>query len=242
MSAESDQADLARIAREISLRLPAFCALAVRSASDTDPSAISRAEAVLLHQQAVAERRQSFGLGRIAAHAALQTIDRDEGPILAGPNREPLWPSGVVGSISHTTDVGIALVAPSDRSDGVGVDIERQRWAPELADQVFRTEERDWLDGVAPVKRSATVLALFSAKECVFKAFFPGVGRFFGFHAASLVPVSSGFRGSLVEPIDDRYPKNRSFEIGCEWIGATVMTWLVLPSTHEEGESGQPTD
>jgi 4'-phosphopantetheinyl transferase EntD len=211
-------------------QIPPFAAFALRTAPDGD-TAIHEAEAALLHPRAVPARRLTFRLGRLAAHAALQEIGMDTGPILAGDHREPQWPPGVVGSISHTVDTGVALVAPEERTDGIGIDIELQRNAPELETQVPRAEERLWLDKLAAAEREAQLMALFSAKEAVFKAFFPSVGSFFGFAAASLLPTSSGFRGRLVAPIDDRYPPLRTFAIGCEWSGNSVLTWLVLPKT-----------
>jgi 4'-phosphopantetheinyl transferase EntD len=211
-------------------RLPSFAAFAACSADD-ELAAVDEAEAALLSPTAVELRRLTFRLGRSAAHRALAAIGKDTGPILAGENREPLWPPGVCGSISHTIDTGVALVAPSSHTDGVGIDIEQQRTAPELETQVPRPEERRWLDTLPENERRAQLFALFSAKESIFKAFYPSVGSFFGFSAASLVRTSSGYAGSLVEPIDDRYPPGRTFEIGCEWSGESVLTWLVLPKT-----------
>ena len=78
-------------------------------------------EEALLHPRAGTARRRSFHLGRSAAHTALASIGQDVGPILVGDARDPVWPPGVRGSISHTTDVGIALVAPESRTDGVGI-------------------------------------------------------------------------------------------------------------------------
>ena len=231
MSTDSNQPELAATTRAIvAPAIPSFAGFAVHM-SDSAITDISPAETALLHPQAVPGRRETFRLGRQAAHAALQAIGQDGGPILAGTSREPIWPAGVVGSISHVAGVGVALVAPHDLSDGVGIDIESQRWAPELEDQVPRPEEREWLDAGSTTERSAKLLALFSAKESVFKAFYPSVGRYFGFSAASLVPTSSGFAASLVEEIDDRYPATRSFDISCQWFGTTVMTWLILPKT-----------
>lgn len=211
-------------------RVPTFAALAVRTSEDTD-SEVCAAEAALLPPRAVSERRETFRLGRLAAHDALHAIGLDTGPVLSGPSREPLWPPGVAGSISHTAAIGVALVAPADRTDGIGVDVEAVRRAPELEAQVPRPEERSWLDAGEPSQRDHQLFALFSAKESVFKAFFPHVGRFFGFEAASLLPTSSGFTGSLVEPIDSRYPPTRTFDIACHWLETTVMTWLILPKT-----------
>lgn len=231
MSTQSDRDDRATIERVIAgSALPTFAGFAVRTSDDTTAE-ISPAETAVLHPQAVPDRRETFRLGRLAAHAALQTIERDTRPILAGTSREPIWPAGVFGAISHIAGVGVALVAPTEQTDGVGIDIEAHRHAPELEEQVPRPEERHWLDTHSSPDRSAQLLALFSAKETVFKAFYPSVGRYFGFQAASLVPTSSGFRASLLENIDDRYPPTKSFNISCEWFGTTVMTWLILPKT-----------
>jgi enterobactin synthetase component D len=232
MSTDSDQPGHTHRDRISSPRgLPSFAAFALRK-SEESPADLVAAESALLHPRAVAERRETVRLGRLAAHAALQQIGLDTGPVLTGENREPIWPDGASGSISHTTGVGVALVAPSDRTDGVGVDIETPRWAPELEGQVPRPEERSWLDSLPVAERSAWLLALFSAKESIFKAFFPRVGSFFGFEAASLTPTSSGFSGSLVKEIDSSYPATRAIEIGCEWFGTTVITWVILPVSH----------
>ena len=229
MSAHSgrpDESDPWGITRK---QIPVFAAFALCSADeDTE---LPDAEAAILSPGAVPDRRRTFRLGRLAAHEALAAIGRDDGPVLAGKHREPIWPEGVVGSISHTVDMGVALVAPAANTDGVGVDIEQRRFAPELQRQVPRAEELAWLDAVDPDDREDELLALFSAKESIFKAFYPSVGSFFGFTAASLTPQSSGYLASLVEPIDSRYPPGRTFEIGCEWSGERVLTFVVLPKS-----------
>lgn len=188
-------------------------------------------EEALLHPQARLERQRSFRLGRLAAHDALVALGEDTGPVLTGDAREPLWPPGVMGSISHTTDVGIALVAPRVETDGVGVDVEQRRHAPELENRVPLPEERKWLDERPQAERADALLALFSAKESVFKAFFPSVKAYFGFGAALMQPTASGYVGRLIEPLSSAYPPDRSFNVGCEWIGSKVVTWLILPKS-----------
>lgn len=229
MSATSNWSDQ-MFSLETPAGLPEFAAFATRGIDDRS-AAVAAAEAELLHSAAVPARHETFRLGRAAAHAALQSIGRDEGPILAGANREPIWPTGVSGSISHIAGLGVALVAPAAQTDGVGIDIELHRRAPELERQVPRPEERAWLDQLAPEDRSQWLLALFSAKESIFKAFFPRVGAFFGFEAASLAPAPSGFTGRLVADIDSSYGEQRAFDIGCVRGETLVMTWLVLPTT-----------
>ena len=62
------------------------------------------------------------------------------------------------------------------------------------------------------------------------QSLFPRVGRFFGFEAAHLAPVpTGGYEARFVEPLDDEYPPDRTFDIGCVWNGEFVLTSLVLP-------------
>ena len=140
-----------------------------------------------------------------------------------------MWPSGIAGSISHISHLGVALVAPLEQTDGVGIDIEERRPAPELYEQVPLPEERSWLEESAADQRDDLLLALFSAKESIFKAFYPRLGVFFGFEAASLMPTADGFRARLVQDLDSDYPEHRTFDVGCDWSGSLVLTWLILP-------------
>lgn len=213
--------------------IPAFASSSVVILEDATQSLHPEEEA-LLHPGARLARRRSFRLGRSAAHVALASIGHDTGPILVGDDREPVWPPGVMGSISHTINIGIALVAPDSRTDGIGVDIEQRRHAPELERRVPRPEEREWLEDRPHAEQADALLALFSAKESIFKAFFPTVRSYFGFETALLEPTTSGYVGRLVQPLNAEYPPDRLFNLGCEWFGPTVVTWLVLPKSREQ--------
>lgn len=210
-------------------RLPSFAAFAVRHGTGEPHNRFADEEAALLHPRAVPDRRNAFHLGREAAHAALAKLGRDDGPILHGNSRDPIWPVGIRGAISHSAHVGVALVAHAAYTDGVGVDIETRRSAPELHDQVPRDEERRWLATMPLAARDDAVMALFSAKETIFKAFFPRVGRFFGFEAASLEPTPHGFRARILADLDPAYPPERTLQVQCRWHGEMVVTWLILP-------------
>ena len=210
------------------LDLPSFACFAVKRLSDPYDNAYEEAEMAVLHPRAVAGRRDAFRLGRASAHSALQALGRDDGPILAGNDRQPLWPAGVTGSISHTETVGVALVAPEDACLGVGIDIEQLRFAPELTDQVPVATERAWLERLDGTERDRQTFALFSAKESIFKAFYPRVGRFFGFEAAALTPTGHGFAARLLEDLDEAFPPERDFTVHVSWTGESVLTWVIL--------------
>jgi 4'-phosphopantetheinyl transferase EntD len=192
---------------------------------------VERGEEDLLSNSMVPARKTAFARGRAAAHTALRAIGLDHGPVLSGSSREPLWPEGASGAISHAAGFGVALVAPTKHTDGVGVDLEERRNVPELWEHVPRPEERGWLQDLDADEREAALLALFSAKESVFKAFFPRIRSFFGFEQASLTPTSSGFAGRLADGLDRDYPPDRTFAITSEWFGDLVLTSVVLART-----------
>jgi 4'-phosphopantetheinyl transferase EntD len=59
-------------------------------------------EAALLPHNVAPRRREEFLLGRCAARLALRKAGlRYDLPVLRGSRREPCWPDGFVGSITH---------------------------------------------------------------------------------------------------------------------------------------------
>lgn len=119
-------------------------------------------------------RRREFLTGRACAHAALAALGRDAGPVAVGPDRRPVWPPGVVGSIAHAGAWAGAVVARAEDVRAVGFDLEPLE--PPLTPDVER------LVGIAgdPAAPYRSKVA-FSAKECVYKALFPATGRPFDF-------------------------------------------------------------
>lgn len=174
-------------------------------------------------------RRRSYVLGRTAAYRAMAKADFPSSRIPVGDGGAPVWPSGVTGSISHTHTHGFAMVAESDLSDGIGVDIELVRAVPEIAGLVARPEEMEWLQRSSDPEEA--LLRLFSAKECIFKAFYPRVRTWIGFEAASLRPAEGGFEGRLVQSLDPDYPYDRTFFVRSHVSDTHLCSWLVLPKT-----------
>jgi hypothetical protein len=64
-----------------------------------------------LMASAVPRRRAEFAAGRACARAALRRLGINGWPLLVGSKREPLWPAGVVGSITHTDGLVAAAVS-----------------------------------------------------------------------------------------------------------------------------------
>ncbi len=146
--------------------------------------------------RAVPRRRREFAAGRRCAHEALERLLGRciVAPIGTGPLGAPLWPPGVVGSITHGHGFAAAVVARSTASAGLGIDSERivsRALAEEIAPQIVTAAELEALDhdGLDP----ATLLTVvFSAKESVYKCLFPLVGRYFDFHDVHAARVHRG--------------------------------------------------
>ena len=92
-------------------------------------------------------------------------------------DRRPLWPQHLVGSITHAGDVAVAGVAPVAALLGLGIDLEeRERVTDNLFGKLFTPAELAGFGGDARLPG-----LVFSAKEAVYKAVNPHVGKFIGF-------------------------------------------------------------
>jgi 4'-phosphopantetheinyl transferase EntD len=148
-----------------------------------------------LEEEAVGEavspkRRTDFTLGRLAARRALENLGVSEvSPVLRGEHREPIFPKGIVGSISHSGGYGVAAVAWQHDFSAVGVDIQQieDRYSDELIARFADPDEFDWVRSVSE-KKTERAVKLFSAKESVFKALYPLARVWFAFDAAKLTP------------------------------------------------------
>jgi 4'-phosphopantetheinyl transferase EntD len=187
-------------------------------------------EEALLPKSVSPTRADGFRLGRHAAHLALANLDLRPRPILRGAGGEPIWPAGVVGSISHSGDRAIAVVALSSTSAGIGVDMEdRDRYFAGLEAEIASSEELAALEAIDPAGKISATLETFSAKESIYKAHYPQVRRFFGFDAARIEFVGDVLTGYFTQPLVASYPTDRPMEIGKRWAGQHLLTWLVLP-------------
>jgi 4'-phosphopantetheinyl transferase EntD len=154
--------------------------------------------------RAVAKRRQEFAAGRQCARRALQEFGVVDFPLRVGADREPLWPRGFVGSITHTAGICAAVVASRERFRGLGVDAEIVGVVgAELWPSICVAAETDWLASLPQPERAPAVTLIFAAKEAFYKAQFPLARERLHFHDIGIdVPVWSTSRGSfLVRPL-----------------------------------------
>lgn len=125
-------------------------------------------------------RRAEFAAGRRAARRAMAGLNLPPAAIPMGPDRAPIWPKGIVGSISHANGLCLAVVAFGRDFQRLGLDVERDAPLPsDLIPEICLPEE------LAPLPRAARpawATRLFSAKEAAYKAHYPVAAHVFGFH------------------------------------------------------------
>lgn len=131
---------------------------------------------------AVVRRQAEFATGRRLARRLLSDLGRPVDALLRDEDRVPRWPAGVVGSISHAIGMCVVAVAPTDRVAALGVDVEPD--APleaALWSRIATPRELEALARWPESDRGVLAHALFSVKECVYKAAFPKRRERWGF-------------------------------------------------------------
>jgi len=136
---------------------------------------------------AVTSRQREYIAGRVLARELLDRIGVNAQTIASGPKREPLWPTGIVGSISHNERSCAVVVAQNSVVTSVGIDIEtigridRHLWA-----NLFTEEETEHLQQLEPAAQSRQATVLFSIKEAFYKYQFPITQGWVGFRDVSV--------------------------------------------------------
>lgn len=176
----------------------------------TAEAAPTAAEALLFPEEAehaarfVPARRAEFAAVRVCAREALAELGFAPRAILPGPRREPVWPEGVCGSMTHCAGYCAAAVALAAEVAGLGIDAEVDRPLPQdVKDLVTSPAERSMLADLArraPIGLPWETL-LFSAKEAVYKTWFPLMRSWLGFEEAEVALDPAGtFTARLLVP------------------------------------------
>ncbi|MCB0333554.1 MAG: 4'-phosphopantetheinyl transferase superfamily protein [Bdellovibrionales bacterium] len=134
-------------------------------------------------------RKRNYLVGRHLSRKALAEFD----PSLSlyfigtGPQNEPLWPKGFIGSISHSNSYACSIVSQQNNTLAVGIDIEPldRILGQDISGRICDNTERAWVKE-NPNQETQRLLTVFAAKEAVFKALFPLYQEMFWFDAVSL--------------------------------------------------------
>ncbi|MEV8631707.1 4'-phosphopantetheinyl transferase superfamily protein [Streptosporangium sp. NPDC051023] len=167
--------------------LPSWVASA--EAFDDPPEATLFPEEEAVIARAVDKRRREFTTARHCARQALGSLGLPPAPILPGERGAPGWPSGVTGAITHCA--GYRAAAVSLEALTIGIDAEPHEPLPDgVLPAVSLEQERAELGRLGGDVHWDRLL--FSAKESVYKAWFPLALRWLDFEEAHVTFDPSG--------------------------------------------------
>jgi len=163
---------------------PPHVAVVAATPADADESLLTTDEAGHLPPM-VAARRREFTMGRNAARRALARLGVPPASIgRRDPDRDPDWPDGIVGSISHSHGVVAAACARATDVRAIGLDVERAGpLGDDIVREICRDDELASLAAAPPPAPSDWPRLLFAIKEAGYKAWFPLTRTPLAFHA-----------------------------------------------------------
>jgi 4'-phosphopantetheinyl transferase EntD len=168
------------------------------------PEVLSAAEFELVKTYAP-QRISDFASGRSCARKAMELLGIKDAEVLKGVHNEPLWPEGIIGSISHTHEMAGAIVAHSEQVRGIGIDIERiGRVKAGMWDLLFSDYEKNFLLGFPEKEQAVYTTALFSMKESFYKMQFPITRTSLWFHDVEISEKNGAFRLLVLKDFDTK--------------------------------------
>ncbi|RPE38386.1 4'-phosphopantetheinyl transferase EntD [Streptomyces sp. Ag109_O5-1] len=138
--------------------------------------------------RAVPKRRREFAAVRACARSAMEKLGVPPQPVVSGERGAPRWPDGLIGSMTHCEGYCSAALARAADLASIGIDAEPQGPLPEgVGESVLLPSEQERLGRLAAERPEVHWdRLLFSAKESVYKAWFPLTGKWLDFMEADI--------------------------------------------------------
>jgi len=154
----------------------------------------------------VQKRIDEFSSGRHCARLAAARLELTSsqqigvGDIAIGASREPLWPEGVTGSITHDDARAIVALSVDPACMGIGIDLQSLAEPQSMSELKSVIGSKTEIGAASDQLRRSTAYAdvvqsegfdtasavLFSIKEAVFKCYFPIFGIWIDFLDATI--------------------------------------------------------
>lgn len=163
--------------RDLDALAPPGLLIGHRLISPGDEDALHDDEAASITSPVIAVRRAS-GAARIVARVLLGQLGYGRVSLLKAASGEPIWPSGVTGSIAHDNQVAVVAVGTLRDFGGVGIDLEPPVPLPPDMLELIATPRELRAIAEDPLREKL----LFAAKEAVYKAVYPLDRGFLEFH------------------------------------------------------------
>ena len=181
-----------------------FCLLPIHSTSNQK---LHPAEENYFSQLSSVSRKEHYRSGRICAGEVLSKLGTLGQPVLRDPQtREPLWPEGISGAITHSGNWAAAAAGKTSDVLGIGIDLEdlERQVDSRISRHVCIPEEQKWLQECGEDFLEQNLKIIFSAKESIFKAFFPYTRTYLHFHDARILMEQTFFQKSKSDSLSEK--------------------------------------
>ena len=178
----------------------------------------------------VPKKKAHFLGGRYCAHQALsmmkrhgletaQSVDEIQHeniiPIQRNEQGAPIWPEGIIGSITHTENFIGAVVESFDKLRGIGIDTEKILGPQSvvMVESLVATEEEKRKSLSFDPFEYFTLI--YSAKESIFKCLNPIIKKYIEFHDVTIETVcfdSKSFTFKLLKDLNEEFREGMTFE------------------------------
>ena len=181
-----------------------FCLLPIHSTSNQK---LHPAEENYFSQLSSVSRKEHYRSGRICAGEVLSKLGTQGQPVLRAPQTlEPLWPEGISGAITHSGKWAAAAAGKTSDVLGIGIDLEdlERQVDSRISRHVCIPEEQKWVQECGEDFLEQNLKIIFSAKESIFKAFFPYTRTYLHFHDARILMEQTFFQKSKSDSLSEK--------------------------------------
>ena len=195
-----------------------FCLLPIHSTSNQK---LHPAEENYFSQLSSVSRKEHYRSGRICAGEVLSKLGTIGQPVLRDPQtREPLWPEGISGAITHSGNWAAAAAGKTSDVLGIGIDLEdlERQVDSRISRHVCLPEEQKWLQQCREECLEQNLKIIFSAKESIFKAFFPYTRTYLHFHDARILMEQTFFQNSKSDSLSVKEKNSKPAKFEFEYL------------------------
>jgi 4'-phosphopantetheinyl transferase EntD len=182
-------------------------------------------------QNSVLTRQSEFLVGRYTALEAVRTLGIKIDNISIGRHRNPIWPNGILGSITHTNQKVICSISAGENFSYLGIDLEHiipLKLLEDIKREIINKDEEQLIKiSSEPYQNVFTII--FSAKESIFKALYPYVECYFDFSVVEVVSIcfnSNSLVLTLTKKLSRELYLGRSFKVHFKKSNMYIQTIL----------------
>ena len=210
-----------------------FSCVEVINNTNSDSEFTLYPEELALTKKMSSKRLYDFSSGRYAARKLLLNYEIEKHPILIGENRAPIWPTGIIGSISHSENLCIAVISDKKALNSIGVDIESsKRINADILPLICNEEEISHiklLEKASNINILTNAKLIFSIKESLFKCLNPLINNWIDYKEMQVkidlkqrtylaTPISANQNLIDIGEISGKWFSNDYFHISSCWL------------------------